>query len=174
LCSTKYRSVSRRPEEIRFDVYPKNIVVPWPDSGSFQARCHVLARWPSFMHRVLLDPAKSFHKSLTHGYAPIVLRIHPALEPRTRARTTHHVVDDAHCFSDRCCLEAHGCIAADQLLDRDAARRIVVEVDALHLARTFRDGRGWLQHSICGAGWCRAVVGGRHDVCSQCAEGMGF
>jgi hypothetical protein len=130
---------------------------------------YVLARWPRFMHRALLDPAKLFQKSLTHGYAPMVLRIHPALEPRTWARTTHHVVDDAHCLADRCCLEAHICIAAHQLLNGDAARRILVEVDALHLARTFRDGRGWLQHSICGAGRGRTVFGGRHDACSQCA-----
>lgn len=43
LCWTRYRSVSRRPEEIRFDVYPRNMVVPVLVSGSFHARCQRLA-----------------------------------------------------------------------------------------------------------------------------------
>lgn len=43
LCWTRYRSVSRRPEEIRLDVYPRKIVVPSLVAGSFHARCHLLA-----------------------------------------------------------------------------------------------------------------------------------
>jgi hypothetical protein len=148
-------------------------VVPWPDSGSFQARCHVLAEWPRFMHCARLDAAKLFQNPCARICSDGSFSASPALEPRTWPRTTHHIVDDAHCLADRRCLEAHVCVAAHQLLDGDAARRILVEVDALHLARTVRDGRGWLQHCICGAGWCRAVDGGRHAACGWCAGGMG-
>jgi hypothetical protein len=102
----------------------------------------------------------------------VLLRTHPALEPRTWPRTTHHVIDDAHCLSDRRCLESHGCIAADKFLDGDAARCILVEVDALHLARAFRDRCRWLEDSICGAGRGRAVLSGRHDARRQIAKEM--
>lgn len=38
LCCTNHRSVSRKPEEMRFDVYPRKIVVPCPVSSSRHSR----------------------------------------------------------------------------------------------------------------------------------------
>lgn len=39
LCWTRYRMTSRRPEEIRFDVYPRKIVALDPVSGSRYDLC---------------------------------------------------------------------------------------------------------------------------------------
>lgn len=89
-----------------------------------------------------------------------------------RAEATHHVVDDAYSLSHRSRLEAHVGIAAYQLLDGDAARRILVEVDALYLLRTLRHGLGWLQDCISGAGRGRRVAShgrGQSRVGSRCS-----
>lgn len=56
-----------------------------------------------------------------------------ALDPDALlAKITHHVIDNPHCVADGRCLEAHAGVAADELVDGDTARCIVVEVDALH------------------------------------------
>lgn len=47
LCWTNHRSVSRNPEEMRFDVYPRKMVVPCPVSSSRHSRCRSLVSRPA-------------------------------------------------------------------------------------------------------------------------------
>jgi hypothetical protein len=90
-----------------------------------------------------------------------------------RAEATYHVVDDSYSRSHRRRLEAHVGVTAYQLLDCDAARRILVEIDALHLLRTLRHRLGWLQDCISGAGRGRRVAShgdGRSRAGSRCSD----
>lgn len=53
-CWTRKRSVSRRPDEMRLDVYPRKMVVRSPVSGCRYARCldqHPLCKYISTLTR---------------------------------------------------------------------------------------------------------------------------
>ena len=179
---------------MRLDVYPRKMVVRSPVSGSLQARCQVLALTPSVDGRlsggrVWLNQAKRFAfrgqwLGAAHGRQPsrrrsqgqvqsphlmLALALAHACgrsgQKQASKQPTHHVIDNPHSRSHRGCLEAHGGIAAHELVDGDGARRMLVEVDALHLLHTLRHRLGWLQHGICGAGGCgRGACHGRVRV----------
>lgn len=59
LCCTNHRRVSRRPEEMRFDVYPKKIVVPCPVSSSRHSRYR-----PRVSRLVGLEVSRSIYHSV--------------------------------------------------------------------------------------------------------------
>lgn len=103
----------------------------------------------------LLFPAKLFRPlwGMRQGW-PSVSRspMLAAVGIRTlSAKTTHHVVDDAHRLAEGGCLETHVCKTCQQLFDSDAAMGIVIEVYALDLSGAIWHGRGWLQYRISGA-----------------------
>jgi hypothetical protein len=171
LCCTRYRSVSRRPDEIRLDVYPRKMVVPSLVSGSLHARCHLLAgtrgAWARVRQRGYFRPTRF---EFTAPLAWAARRLSPrsnaaAAATATETEATHHVIDDAHCFPDRRCLEAHARVACDELLDSDAAVRILIEVDAPDLFGVCGHGLRGLQDRIGGARGGCSLATGRHGLC---------
>ena len=106
LCCTRYRSVSRRPEEIRLDVYPRKIVVPSLVSASFHARCHLLAGYARRMSegetvvtRCYFRPNR-FFQGCTASLGSAAVSALKRCRREQLATKTHHAVYDPHCFSN--------------------------------------------------------------------------
>lgn len=101
---------------MRFEVYPKKIVVFSPVSGSRNA-LYVFPIWISNQRPL----------SRERGYSEM---------------PTHHPIDNLRRFTHGTSLKSHTAHRIDHFGNSDIAIIVRVEIDALHLLDTFRNGLG--------------------------------